>query len=64
MFRNLLKFKSIPVGVETRITCLELKPINPEGLRQDIGEFFSLPIPRAIWEKIKSLQNEDFVRFC
>jgi hypothetical protein len=37
--------------------------IRPEGLRQDVGEFFSLPIPRTIWEKIKSLQNDDFVDF-
>src|SRR5205823_4779652 len=37
--------------------------IKPEGLRQDVGEFFSLPIPRTIWDRIKSLQNDDFVEF-
>ena len=37
--------------------------INPAGVRQDVGEFFSLPIPRVIWEKIKLLQNDDFVDF-
>jgi hypothetical protein len=37
--------------------------IKPEGLRRDIQWFFSLPIPRSIWEKIKSLQNDDFVDF-
>jgi hypothetical protein len=37
--------------------------IKPEGLSQDVGEFFSLPIPRIIWEEIKSLQNDDFVAF-
>ena len=33
------------------------------GLRKDIERFFSLPIPRAIWEKVKDLQDESFVRF-
>jgi hypothetical protein len=37
--------------------------INPEGVRQDIRSFFSLPIPKAVWERIKDLQNADFVRF-
>ena len=34
-----------------------------EGLRRDIEWFFSLPIPRIIWEKTKVLQNDDFVVF-
>jgi hypothetical protein len=34
-----------------------------EGLRRDISWFFSLPIPRIIWEKTKLLQNDDFVEF-
>lgn len=34
-----------------------------EGLRRDTWWFFSLPIPRAIWEKTKILQNNDFVAF-
>lgn len=33
------------------------------GLRKDIESFFSLPIPRAVWEKVKELQDESFVRF-
>ena len=37
--------------------------IKPEGLREDVGEFFLLPIPRMIWERIKGLQNDDFVEF-
>jgi len=37
--------------------------IKQQGLRRDVGMFFSLPIPRVIWEKIKTLQNEDFVAF-
>jgi len=33
------------------------------GLRKDIDQFFSLPIPHAVWEKVKDLQDESFVRF-
>ena len=34
-----------------------------EGLRQDIRVFFSLPIPRAVWESVKRYQDEAFVVF-
>ncbi len=34
-----------------------------EGLRRDIGWFLSLPIPKAVWEKTRVLQNDDFVAF-
>src|SRR5262245_188502 len=27
--------------------------VSPEGLRRDVWMFFSLPIPRTIWEKLK-----------
>lgn len=37
--------------------------IKQEGLRRDVGSFFSLPIPKAVWEKTKLFQNEDFVAF-
>jgi hypothetical protein len=37
--------------------------IKPEGMSQDIRWFFSLPIPKAIWEKLKVLQNDDFTEF-
>jgi hypothetical protein len=37
--------------------------VTVEGLRRDIAQFFSLPIPREVWEKIKVLQNDDFVAF-
>jgi hypothetical protein len=32
------------------------------GLRKDIEQFFSLPIPRAVWLKVRDLQDEPFVR--
>lgn len=34
-----------------------------DGLRRDIAQFLSLPIPREVWEKIKLTQNDDFVVF-
>jgi hypothetical protein len=34
-----------------------------EGLRQDIRWFFSLPIPKAVWEKIKERQDTKFAKF-
>jgi hypothetical protein len=37
--------------------------VRLQGLRRDIQEFFSLPIPKAIWEKTKPFQNADFVAF-
>ncbi len=43
-------------------TCDELT-IKPEGLRRDVWWFFSLPIPLAVWETAKILQNDKFVAF-
>lgn len=37
--------------------------INLEGVRRDVAWFFSLPIPRAVWEQTKAMQNDDFVAF-
>jgi len=37
--------------------------VKVEGMRRDIAQFLSLPIPREVWEKIKVLQNDDFVAF-
>jgi hypothetical protein len=37
--------------------------LNLEGMNRDVGWFFSLPLPRAIWERAKLLQDADFVRF-
>jgi len=34
-----------------------------EGLRQDVRLFFSLPIPKAVWNNTKLLQNQDFAAF-
>lgn len=37
--------------------------IPPEGLRRDVASFFSLPIPTAVWEKLKTTQNDRFVAY-
>jgi hypothetical protein len=37
--------------------------IKLEGLRRDVAQFLSLPIPKAIWEKMKVFQNDALVRF-
>jgi hypothetical protein len=37
--------------------------VKVEGLRRDIAQFFSLPITREVWDKIKVLQNDEFVAF-
>jgi len=37
--------------------------VKIEGLQQDVRELFALPIPKAVWEKIKSFQDADFVSF-
>lgn len=36
---------------------------RPEGLANDINRFYSLPVPRKVWTKIKDLQESDFAEF-
>jgi len=35
----------------------------PSGLKKDVQWFFSRPIPRVVWERIKGLQDDDFVAY-
>jgi len=37
--------------------------MKPEGLEKDIKWFFSLPIPKAVWLKLKPARDKDFIRF-
>ena len=37
--------------------------VKYEGLRRDIAQFFSLPIPQAVWERMKVFQNDALVQF-
>ena len=32
-------------------------------IAEDVREFFSLPIPAAVWETLRNVQSEDFVKF-
>jgi hypothetical protein len=37
--------------------------VHLEGLQKDVKEFYSLPIPQAVWEKIKPYQDAEFIEF-
>src|ERR1035438_1416573 len=37
--------------------------VKIQGLQKDIQDFFTLPIPKAVWEEIKPFQDRDFVLF-
>jgi hypothetical protein len=34
-----------------------------EGAKKDIEQFFSLPVPKAVWRESKLFQNREFVAF-
>ena len=33
------------------------------GLREDVANFFNLPIPAAVWQEMKIYQDYDFISF-
>lgn len=37
--------------------------VKLNGLKDDIREFVSLPIPNVVWQKMKPFQDKDFVDF-
>src|SRR5579871_6256789 len=37
--------------------------VKIQGLRSDVREFFELPIPKSVWEKLKPFQYDAFVAF-
>jgi hypothetical protein len=37
--------------------------VKLEGLRRDVAQFLSLPVPKAVWQRIKKFQDGDFVAF-
>lgn len=37
--------------------------VAPEGLREDVQNFFGNPIPRQIWEDLREFQDREFVAF-
>jgi len=46
-------FKARQVGME----------FDDEEVAADIQEFFSLPIPRSVWEHSKIYQSREFINF-
>lgn len=44
-------------------TMKERLVLKPEGLQKDVSGFFSLPIPQCVWNKMKSLHDDDFIEF-
>ena len=38
-------------------------PTTLAEMRADVRSFFTLPLPRAVWEKSRHNRNKDFVRF-
>lgn len=36
---------------------------QPAGIKEDIRKIFSLPVPRAVWEQARPMQNQDFADF-
>ena len=37
--------------------------VDLDGLQEDIRHFFGLPIPKAVWEKLKPFQDKQFITF-
>jgi hypothetical protein len=37
--------------------------VKPEGAKRDIGTFFNLPVPKAVWDKVKIVQDKEFISF-
>lgn len=37
--------------------------VKLEGLRGDVAQILARPVPKAVWEKIRQFQNDDFVAF-
>lgn len=37
--------------------------VEADGIRRDVKNFFTLPIPRTIWREFRAFQQPDFVWF-
>lgn len=47
----------------TRRVQREGMAVKLKGLKSDVRDFVSLPIPRLVWERLKPYQDPDFVKF-
>lgn len=56
--------KFVIVHLVTAYQARRLKEVAEFGdPRADVGTFFNLPLPEAVWEKIKSVHDQEFVTF-
>ena len=37
--------------------------VKLQGLRMEVREFFNLPIPKSVWNSLKTFHDDDFTRF-
>lgn len=37
--------------------------VRLEGLEKDVKTFFALPIPKAVWKRVRPFHDKDFVEF-
>jgi len=44
--------------------AIEKRELNqPQGLARDIRAFFGLPLPRAVWNRLRDFQDADFAGY-
>jgi len=60
--RLFVTFLILHLGVVYRAMTAKMF-VNVEGLKGDVKSFFALPVPKAVWNGIKSSQDKDFVMF-
>lgn len=50
------------LGVVFRSTKIDLT-VKPEQLERDVVQFFQYPVPKAVWNKLRTYQDGDLVKF-
>lgn len=60
--RNFILMLVLHLSVAFRASNAGLYEL-PKYIRQDIQQFFSLPLPQAVWNQISPFQDDDFVKF-
>jgi len=77
IFDENVNFQEAPVSIEeeafVKMTIGQLSTVYRamkdgefvtfEGLRKDVHDFFTLPVPKAVWNKYKSVQDREFILF-
>jgi len=60
--RTFLKFLIVHFLTAYRASCLN-ETVSLGKLGEEAGTFFTLPIPGAVWDEVKSVHDDDFVEF-